>query len=287
MKKEMEKVVKVNDQEVTIVVRQPTNKVIKGSDAYKNKTWGKAIQDGMLTKKELGVLMRERGIWDDKKDKEEEQISKKIAQLERDLYHGKGGKKPKLSEGRDIAVQIRRERLNLRDLIAERISLEENTADSLADNAKFDYLVAHCTFHKNGSPVWRSFEEYDNQSANEIAFAAGEMLGKMLYNLDTSFEKNLPENKFLLNFGLVNDDLSLVDPNDPDQLVDTEGNKIDENGYYLDEKGDRVDKNGFAIQEDGLYELADYDNDLVVKPKRTRKRKATTKKEPVEETTES
>lgn len=288
--KELKETVKIGEgddaKEVVIVVKQPANSVVKAADAHKNKVWGKAIQDECLTKKELGVLMRKRGIWDDKKDKEEDKITKEIIALEKELYQGKkGGRKPKVSEGRELAIQIRRKRIELRDLITERLTLEENTADSLADNARFDYLVSQCTFYENGNRVYNSFDEYNSKSADEIAFAAASLLGKMLYNLDSSFEKNLPENRFLANFNLVNEDLSLIDPNNPDRLIDTDGKTIDKDGYYLNEDGQRIDKDGALLTEDGFYEITDdYENDLEVK-KPAKKRARTTKK--VTEATET
>ena len=287
IKKEESKVVKLGEgdqaTEVEIVVRQPPNSVVKLAERYKSKIWNQCIQDECLTKKELAVLMKRRGIWDDEKDEEEEEITKEIIRLERELYHGKTVKgkkvKPKVSEGRDIAIQIRKQRLLLRDLIAERINLEENTADNLADNARFDYLVAHCTFYKDGKNVYNSFEDYNSKSADEIAFAAAELLGRMLYNLDSSFEKNLPENKFLSKFNLVNDDLSLVDPTNPDQLIDTTGKHIDEDGYLLDDSGERVDQLGNKITDEGSYEMAAYDNDLVPKAKKPTRKKTTKESE--------
>jgi len=268
-------------KEVEIYVSRPNNDVIKLAERYKSKIWNQCIQDEILTKKELAVLMRKRGIWDETKDKEEQEITREVIRLEKELFHGKDGKsRPKVSEGRDLAIQIRRKRAELRDLIAERISLEENTADNLADNARFDFLVAHCTFYKDGSRVYKDFNEYNSKSADEIAFAAANLLGKMLYNLDNDFEKNLPENKFLAKFGLVNDELSLVDPKDPNQLVDTKGKKIDENGYYLDENGNRIDRDGYKLTKEGNYEMVEYENDLVVdenkeEPKKNKKKKTT------------
>lgn len=271
-------------REVEIYVEKPNNDTVKKADRHKSKVWNQCIQDEILTKKELAVLMRKRGIWDDKKDKEEEEITQAIVNLEKELSFGKNGKKPKVSEGRDIAVEIRRKRSDLRDLIAEKIGLEENTADSLADNARFDFLVAHCTFYKDGKPVYKDYDEYNNKSADEVAFEAASLLGKMLYNLDSNFEKNLPENKFLTKFNLVNDDLSLVDPNNPEHLIDTKGNRIDEDGYYLDEDGNRVDREGNKLSEDGGYEIVEYENDLLDKPKPKRR---TAKTKPKETDTES
>lgn len=255
-------------KDIEFYIQRPNNDVVKMAERYKSKVWNQCLQDGILTKKELAVLMRKRGIWDEAKDKEEEEITKEIIRLEKELFHGKDGKsKPKVSEGRDIAIQIRRKRSELRDLIAEKISLEENTADNLADNARFDFLVAHCSFYKDGTRIYKDFDEYNNKSADEIAFAAANLLGKMLYNLDNNFEKNLPENKFLTKFGLVNEELSLVDPKNPEQLVDVKGNKIDENGYYIDDSGNRIDRDGNRLTPEGNYEMVEYENDLLSEDK--------------------
>ncbi len=271
-----------NKKEVEFFVKQPNNEILKKADRHKSKIWNEAIQDGVLTKKEMLTVMEERGVWSKEKTKEEKTLGKDIARLEKQLYHGDGKKKPKVSEGRDIAIEIRRKRIEMRDLLTEKIQLEENTADSLADNARFDYIVAHCTFHKNGQPVYKDFADYNGKSADALAFKAASLLSQMLYNLDTSFEKNLPENKFLSKFALVNDDLSLVDPNNPDHLIDTDGKRIDKDGYYLDDNGKRVDKDGNRLTKDGEYEMVDYDNDLV-----TAKPAAKPKPEPETESAES
>lgn len=292
IKNKMEGKVTINDngeiKEIEIYVKRPNNDIIKMAERYKSKVWNQCIQDEILTKKELGILMRKRGIWDEAKDKEEQEITKEIVRLEKELFHGKDGKsKPKVSDGRDIAIQIRRKRSELRDLITERITLEENTADNLADNARFDFLVANCTFYKDGTRVYKDFNEYNNKSADEIAFMAANLLGKMLYNLDNDFERNLPENKFLSKFGLVNEELSLVDPKNPNQLVDTKGKRIDEDGYYIDENGNRIDRDGYKLTEEGTYEMVEYENDLVIDEDKSEAKKTKKKKTTEESVTES
>lgn len=277
IRKKMEGKVNLGDEanpnEVEFYVIQPNNDILKRADRHKSKVWNEAIQDGVLTKKEMLNKMKERGVWDEKKDEEEKSLGRQLAELEKKLYHGDGKKKPKLSEGRDIAIQIRRKRMEMRNLLTEKIQLEENTADNLADNARFDYIVASCTYYKNGQPVYKDFDDYNGKSADELAFSAASKLSQMLYNLDSSFEKSLPENRFLSKFNLVNEKLSLVDPNNPDHLIDTEGKRIDEDGYYLDDDGNRIDREGNRLNKDGEYEMVDYENDLVAKPKRTPKAK--------------
>ena len=270
-KKEVE--VKFEDEgkaSIKIYVEKPNYDVVKRADRCRAKAWNECIMDGIVTKKELSTLMKQRGIWSEKKEDEQEQISTQINELEQKLYLECGKRESKKEEGKKLAIDIRKKRNQLRELISQKMSLEENTAEALADNSRFDFLVAHCTFHQNGEKVYKDIDDYNSKSADEIAFAAASELAAMMYSIDSDFEKNLPENKWLKNKELVNEDLALV--NDEGKRVDLEGRVIDENGYYLDDKGNRVDKQGHPLSEDGFYEEVDDE-----KPKPTRKR-ATKKK---------
>jgi hypothetical protein len=245
--------------------------VVKRADRCKAKAWNECIMDGIVTKKELSTLMKQRGIWSEKKEDEQETISTEINRLEQKLYLECGKRESKKEEGKKLAIDIRKKRNELRELISERMTQEENTAESLSDNSRYDFLVSHCTFHENGEKVYKDMEDYISKSADEIAFTAASELATIMYALDSDFEKNLPENKWLKNRELVNDELALV--NKDNKRVDVEGRIIDENGYYLDEQGERVDKSGHRLSKDGFYEEVD-DED---QPKPTRK-KATKKK---------
>tara|TARA_Y100000361_G_scaffold153879_1_gene177037 strand:- start:5456 stop:6310 length:855 start_codon:yes stop_codon:yes gene_type:complete len=280
-----EKEVELEDgTKVTIYVVKPSNQVISQADIHRAKRWNECIRDNVITKKELKTLMEDRGIWDKSKSDKEDEIGSKISDLEKKLYRGEGGKKPKVSEGKNLALEMRRLRSDLRELISERLGLEENTAEALADNARFDYFVANCTFYKDsGKRVYNSVEDYNKRSSDSVAFTAASMLGNILYNLDSDFEKNLPENKWLNMFNLTDDEGSLV--NSEGKTVDSEGRLINEQGHFLDEDGNRVDANGIPLDKDGNYILVDYENDLEPpKKKRTTRKKATTK---ATDTTES
>ena len=274
MKKELE--VKFADKDkapVKIYVEKPNNEVVKGADRYRAKAWNECILDGIVTKKELSTLMKKRGIWSDKKEDEQEAISKEINQLEQKLYLECGKRNSKKAEGKEIAIQIRRKRNELRQLISEKMGLEENTAEALADNSRFDYIVAHCTFHANGEKVYKDIDDYNSKSADEVAYTAASALAEMMYSIDSDFEKNLPENKWLKNRELVNDDLALVD--DKGRRVDLEGRLINDEGYYIDKDGNRIDKQGNPLSEDGFYEEVD-DEEAGTEPKKRTTRKKTT-----------
>lgn len=276
--KRFEEEVTLEDGEVTkIYVKAPDNESIKAADRHRAKAWNEAFKEGVLTRKEVRSLMRERDIWNDKKETKETELTEEIIALEKKLYRGNGKNKPKVSEGRKLAIEMKEKRLDLRDLIAERISMDENTAEALAENARFDYLVCCSSFYsENDEPVFENYAEFNETSSSDLASSCASLLAKMMYNLDSDFEDQLPENKFLKQFGLINNDGNLIDPKNGDALIDSEGRIINELGQYIDDKGNRIDIHGEPVNEEGLYDLVEYDNDLA--PKKSSTKKSPTKK---------
>ena len=254
MAKERERTVEVTLEDgtkQTIVVRKPTNRVNTDAQRIAAKVWTDCLRDGIMTKKELNVIMKANGMWDKAKEKEQEDIVQTLQDLEKELYLGKKGSKMKVSRAKEIAFEMRIKRVELRNLLAEKIELEGNTAESLSDNAKFDYLVANCTFYDDGKNVYNSLEEYNNKSEDPVAFTAAATLAELMYALDKNYEEKLPENQFLIRANLVDEDLSLVDKDG--NKVDTKGRRINSIGQYIDEDGNRVDVNGNPLDEEGNY----------------------------------
>jgi len=251
--KEKKVEVKVGDKIVKLLVKKPGNQVLSNAQRISAKAWTDCVRDGIMTKKELTKFMKEHDIWNDEKEKEEKEKVKEINEYEKQLYLQNGkAKKLKLSEAKEIAIKMRIARAELRDLISERISLEQNTAESLSDNARFDYLVSQCTFDENGiRKVYNSLDDYLSKSDDEVAFAAATALAQLMYSIDKDVEANLPENRFLQKFKFVNDDLSLVDGDG--NRVDAKGRRIDDQGYYINNDGQRVDLDGNLIDKDGNY----------------------------------
>ena len=257
-----ETVIAEDGQTVIVSVRKPTNEELKEADIHKAKAWNKAFREGVMTKAEVEKIMVERGIWSEEKSKKEARLSQEILDLERVLYRGDGKAAPKLSEGKNIALQMRAKRIELRDLISERLAADDNTAESLADNARFDYLVYVCAYNgETEQRLFESYESYNTRGSSRVAVTAAQLLARMIYDLDADFEDKLPENAFLKQHKLVNGQGQLIDPNTK-ITVDEEGRRVNELGHYLDDDGNRVDINGVKIDQDGLYEMVEYENDL-------------------------
>lgn len=257
-----------------IVVKRPNANLINKAQMIGAKVWTESVKDGLFTKISLNDFMKENGIWDEAKEDKQHTITENIKLLERQIALGVDGRKLKVSEGKRKAIEIRQLRIELRRLISEKIGLEANTAEGLADNAKFNYLVANCTYNDKGEKVYKSLAEYDENSDDEVAFAAAATLGQMMYNLDSSYEEELPENQFLKKFNLVDEDLSLVDKSG--NRVDVDGTKVNDKGWLVNDSGDRIDREGHLLNEQGQILLqAEYEDDVseTPKPKATRKKK--------------
>lgn len=278
--KQREVEVKLEDGTVKkVLVKKPSNKLLSDAQVLGAKVWTNCTRDGIMTKKELEVFMRNRNIWDSEKDQQQQSLVDSISSLERELALGTDGKLTK-KRGKEIAISMRRLRLMLRNLISERLSLEQNTAEALSENAKFDFLVANCVYQEDGTTkVYTSLEDYNLKADDEVAFASANALAQMMYSIDKTFEEKLPENKFLRKFNFVNDDLSLVDAEN--NLVDIDGKKIDSEGYYLNEDGKRVDLEGHILDADGALALqAEYIDEEPEEVSKTEKVKDKTKKKP-------
>ncbi len=274
---QVEKTVEIDGKEVTIVVRRPNNEVSRKAERFRIQMWNDNLSAGILTKRQLLKKMVELGEWSAVEEAKEQTLQDKLGDLEKTLYTGDGKTKPKVSDGRELALEIRRTRMELRELISRKLQLEQNSAEALSEDAKFDFLVSNCTFFKStGKKVYNTFSDYESRSVDSVAFVAAQALGEIMYNIEPDFEAKLPENVFLSKFGLINEDLSLIDPNEG-YTVDVDGNRIDSEGYYVDEEGNRVDLEGNEVNSEGLYELTEYENDLV-KAKPKKRTKTTTKK---------
>ena len=239
------------EKQIKLTIKKPNNVLLSQAQRYGAKVWTECVRDGIMTKKELEKFMKNNGIWDDEKDVEQQKIINEIQSLEKELYIGGKNGKLRASEGKNIAVQMRVKRIELRNLIAEKLSMESNTAEALSDNARFDFLVANSTYHDNGQKVYNDLEDYRQNADSQTAFVAASALAQMMYSIDKDFEAKLPENKFLKMFNYVNDDLSLVDTSG--HTVDADGRRIDENGYYINDNNQRVDKDGNLLDEFGNY----------------------------------
>lgn len=282
-------------QEHDFSVMEPNLEQQNEASKIYNRTFRDALESGAILRASLTDYMEKQGLWSAEKEAEYNQIQENIRKSERKLK--KGGMK--ISDARAIALSMSDERARLRELIAERTSLDSNTAEGQADNERFNYLVSCCVVYKDsGKRFFKNYAHFKNNNAIEVALKGAQALANMMYNLEEDFEKALPENQFLMKYNLADENLRLIDKEG--RFVTRDGKLVDELGYYVDDSGNRVDVDGNPVTEVGEPEeefspfIDDETGELIgedgkpieEKPKPKPKRKPRKKAEPKAEVSE-
>lgn len=240
--------VKLKDQDVEFLIRSPSLSDQREAQKIYNQAFSDAVKSGCIVRGRLNDLLKEQGLWDDNKEQRMNTIQQKLIDKEKDL--AKGG--ISLKAAKQIALDMKSLREDLRDLISVRTNLDNHTAEGQADNARFNYLVSACLVYKDSKkPYFSGYEDYLNRASELVAIRGAQILANMLYGLENDYEKKLPENKFLVKYKLVDDKLRLV--NKDGKLVDAEGRLIDETGRYINADGKFVDINGNLVDDTGEY----------------------------------
>jgi len=238
----------INGKEATLLVKSPSLQDQREATKVYNTAFSDALKAKAVVRAKLDDLLVEQGLWDDKKQFQFSALQSKILENERKL--AKGG--ISLNEAKKLALEMRKDREELRDLISVKTNLDTHTAEGQADNARFNYLVSSCTvYNDNKKPYFSSYDEYLNKSSDPVAIQAAQQLAGMLYGLENNYEEKLPENKFLKQYKFIDDQLRLVDKEG--RLVDQDGRFVDENGRFINEKGEFVDKDGNPVNAEGEY----------------------------------
>ena len=244
------------DKAVKVLLKTPAAKEYRDSQVEYNKAFRKALDSGALLRQKLSDYMKQQGIWDDEKQKVNDDFVNKI-QSKEELLKGGG---IKLSEAKEIALELRVLRADFRDFLSERNTLDQNSAEGQADNARFSELVRLCMLNPNTKePYFPTQKDYDESADQPWVIEAASELAGMIYGLDPDYDNKLTENKFLKEFDFVNEDLRLV--NEAGHLVDAEGRLINEEGRFVAYKTPEAEKNQ---DEEQLY-YVNRDGEEVVK----------------------
>ncbi len=241
-------VMDIDGKKTEFIVKNPSFKDQREAQKIYNQAFSDAVKSGCIVRGRLNDLLKEQGLWDDAKEMRLNTLQHEILGHEQTL--AKGG--ISLQRARGVAMEMRKIREDLRELISSRTNLDNNTAEGQADNARFNYLVSAClVYSDNKKSYFSSYEDYLNRSADPVAIKAAQLLATRLYGLDDSYEQNLPENKFLKEYKFVDKNLRFI--NKEGKLTDSDGRLVDENGRYVNEEGDFVDKEGKRVDNEGEY----------------------------------
>jgi hypothetical protein len=241
-----------------VLIKPITSKTSSESQLVYNKAFSNALKEGSLLKSRLESYMKEQGMWNEEKEKEYKDLIETMSELEKQLNSGlnENGDKLKLSEAKEKAIKLSSTRNDLASLLRERSSLDSSTAESMADNARFNYLlVMSCYDYKTQKRLFESVDAYMDQGDDEMAIEVATKFAELFYNIEADHEKKLTEFKFLKRFNFIDDD-----------------------GFFIDKDGNKVNIKGEPIKEEPEnktdVETAEFEDDINKTPtvKKTRKK---------------
>lgn len=249
----MEVTGKLNDVDVTYIVKKPTPKDFADAKVYANKVASKILadkdEDGnptVIFRSQLEDIRRKTGVWDDEKQERLDRIDEDIIKTTRKLTNG--GRMTK-KEGIDLALKVQKLRRDKFELLIASRELDELTLEATIENSNFNFLCSRCIFKEDGSNVFSSVDDYQDNNSSDVVVKCAAKLASMLYDLNENAEKELPENKFLIKHGIVDDNLRFVDKSGG--FVSSDGRRVDKNGRYINDDGEFIDRDGNRVDEAG------------------------------------
>lgn len=238
----------VDGKDQEFLIKSPTLADQREAQKVYNQAFSDAVKSGCIVRARMDDLLKEQGLWDDSKQQKLNTLQQQLMDNEKTL--AKGG--ISIKTAREVAITMRKIREEIRELISVRTNLDNHTAEGQADNARFNYLIACClVYSMTKEKYFKNYEEYLARAAELVAIKAAQVLANMLYGLDNDYEKKLPENKFLIKYKFVNDNLRFI--NKEGRLVDSEGRLIDSEGRFINSEDKYVDKDGNLVDENGDY----------------------------------
>jgi len=244
--------IEIDGEEKDFRMYEPSLPDQKEASKVRNEAFSDALNSKAPLRSQLNTILKEQGAWDDVREKKFDELGKELSAGEKRLAEGGFS----LEEARKLALSMQEIRHKRRSLMGEMSQLDNNTAEGQSENMSFNYLISAClVYNTNGKEerYFKDLEDYLNKSTTEIAYTAANKLATLVYQIGEDAEKNLPENKFLIDFDLADDQLRLI--NSDGKLIDANGRLVNEEGRFVDEEGNFVDVDGNRVTEEGAYDV--------------------------------
>lgn len=233
-------------------VKKPSPKMIQEGQIVYAATWNKAANSDVCLEDQLEDILRKKGVWNDEKEQERKRLEKSLLEGEKRLKQGGGRLKGSHDAAKETAIRMLKYRRELQNLLTHRNKHKQHTAEAIADQARFNYLVANCTvLAKDGSPYFKNLDDYVSKMEDKSANDAATKLMNVIYDLEENWQDKLPEVAFLKKWKFMNAAGQLL--NDEGKTVDESGRLVNTEGYVVNDAGNMVDLLGNVIDASGEY----------------------------------
>lgn len=237
---------------VTLCVKKPNAEISRKLQLVYNSSYRELVEGGTIVKAKIRDVAKQQNIWNDEKEKLVNDLNKELNENELKLKRGGAAGLTK-KKGKEIALRMAEIRVQIQELVSSFNDLDSNTAESQSELLRFNHMVALCTYNENGDNYFADYNDFLERvnSGEQATFDASRHMALLAHGLDPNYEANLIENKFLKDYGFVNEKLRFIDKDG--NLVDSKGKRIREDGRYINDKGELIDANGNLVDEEGNY----------------------------------
>lgn len=241
----------IEGNDVTVYVVKPSPQDKRDADVVEKRMFAKLINDkdektGKATavlRSRLFEIAEQQNLWDADKAKLELDLIDKInTNLEK---LAKGG--IKLSEGRELAIEVTDCRQQINMLHAPLADLKKYSVESQCMDAAFEFLFIRCVKDEKGNQIFQTVDEYKDGPDHPWLYEASTYFANTYYGLDEKWENDLPENQFLIKYKFVDEDLNYIDKDGNkvtrggDLVTQDEEEKEDEFSPFVDDEGNPVE----------------------------------------------
>ena len=235
-------------------VTRPSMQQLTKANEIRRKTFNEELSAGTILRDQLDEELRKRKLWSDDREVRYQALRQEVVNLEFEL--AKGG--IPLIEAKEKAVDMRRKRAEMVDMLSSRTDLDSITCEGKADAVRFNFLFANCLVYNDSGDLYfkNGLSDYLLNQGDPVASMGATEFYYLISDSD-DVDSRLPENQFLKKYKFTNEDGQLVDKDK--RLVDTEGRHIDEYGNYIkwtsEEEFIYVDFEGRQLTEQGDFDV--------------------------------
>lgn len=235
---------KADAEAVEFRVNKPNRAIDQESLIEYNKELRKLLEGGseFLLRAEVQDIVKKRGLWNDDKEVEHKRLKRKVSEAVTELTRGQIRK----DDAYDKCVEIIKLRQEVMQLDNQRNMLDGQTAESKAEETKFNYWIYRCsTYNKDGKLVFGnlSFNQFLESEDPLVNFMGVKLLELMTASGNTNKQ---PEWKFLEKYGYTDEKGRLLDKT-KSYLVNLEGKRINDKGEFVNDEGVVVDEFGNEV----------------------------------------
>lgn len=246
-----------NSTSISLDVRKPTSVERNTANMKRARAWHEAVESKVIMRDKLDFLLRDDSVWGETRQNKFTTLKKTIRENEIKLLSEKGSGLTKV-DLKVLAIATIKLRNELISLSTQRNSIDNNTAESIANQTEFNYLISFCTVYNSGvyagKPYFTSYDNFVERQNEQVAIDASNKLYELLYE-DAPEEKIVEEDsteiKFLKKYHFIDESGRLI--NKEGKLIDESGRLINEDGRYIDTNGDFIDFDGNKVDEKGNF----------------------------------